>query len=214
MDAVWRDIIITQCLSLRLPLSLSSISGSFLFTPGSASPLTDPFPNCPNYRTACTFIPKHADKSLTELRTDLLQNVQIQPIPHAHPLHPTHCRQLLTSTHWSLLVDHTLNTRTQKTVVQSVAGPLTSSLCLNNWSVSLCSSRADAYACRNVSCEKFNTHEAELLRCCRDVNVILKQSFVKSIYLGLVTVMAEGGLCLFSISQPVSFPFLQTQNLW
>lgn len=36
------------------------------------------------------------------------------------------------------------------------------------------------------------------------LNVILKQSFVKFIYLSLVTVMAEGGLCLFSISQPVS----------
>lgn len=73
--------------------------------------------------------------------------------------------------------------------------------------MSLRSSRADAYACRNVSCEKFNTHEAELLRGCRDIKVILKQSFVEFIYLSLVTVMAEGGLCLFRISQPVS-PFL------
>lgn len=113
MDAVWRDIIITLCLSLRLPPSLSlsppSLALSCLLQ-APPPPLTDPFPNCPNYRTACTFIPKHADKSLTELRTDLLQNVQIQPIPDAHPLHSTHCRQLLTSTHWSLLVDYTLNT--------------------------------------------------------------------------------------------------------
>lgn len=58
------------------------VSLSFLAVPcllQARPPRPDPFPDC---RTACTFIPKHADMSLTELHADLLQNASdTNPLP-------------------------------------------------------------------------------------------------------------------------------------
>lgn len=123
-------------------------------------PLIDPPPNSPNYRTSCSFILKHTDMSVTELYIDLLQNVSdTNPLP-ASDIY----------THWSLLVNYTLNTHKQKSTVQSM--PRSSLfLCLNVCLVSLsCSCVEAAPHCfcqcsseEALSSEKSKTDAAELL---------------------------------------------------
>ncbi len=75
--------------NIQVFLSLSSLCVPCLLQ--APPPLTDPLPNCPNYRTSCSFILKRTDMSLTELYTDLLQNVSDTnplPAPDIHTLVP------------------------------------------------------------------------------------------------------------------------------